>query len=154
METRNDNPIVLNDYRLDEPEHPGRILQAELKSRGIRQKEFCGKLGVQPSYLSAIIHGTRNITAGFASRLESALGIPATVWLNLQNLYDLESLRNDAQSAARPYPLRSYPYAGSLVLRDENAATETLTVTRRVTLPADDAEILYKLSSRLKWTLE
>ena len=155
METRNDRPIVLNDYRLGEPEHPGQILQEELKSRGIRQKEFAAQIGVQPSFLSALIHGHRNITPEIATRLERALGIQATVWLNLQNLYDLESLQSDDRPASRPYPIRTYPYAGTLVLRDENVDVPApQIVTHRVTLPAEDAEILFKLASRLRWILD
>ena len=156
METRNDASFVLNDYRLSEPEHPGRILQEELKSRGIRQKEFCAQIGVQPSYLSALIHGNRNITAEMASRLEKALSIPATVWLNLQNLYDLEMLSADVRTPARPYPILSRRYAEPVVLRDDNLAPhkpDPSVVTLTVTLPAEDADLLNRLASRFNWDI-
>ena len=156
METKNDNPMVLNDYRLSDPEHPGIILQEELKSRGIRQKDFCAQIGVQPSFLSALIHGNRNITAEIASRLERALDIPATVWLNLQNLYDLERLSPERQPATRPYPLRTPSFAGAMMLRDETAiaAERPVATTLSVTLPPADADILYTLASRLNWKVE
>ena len=155
MEIRNDNPIVLNDYRLSDPEHPGSILREELKSRGVRQKDFCAQIGVQPSFLSALIHGNRNITAEIASRLERALDIPATVWLNLQNLYDLERLSPERQPAARPYPIRKPSFAGAVMLRDETVSDEdSAKITLRVTLSPEDTKILYTLASRLKWKVE
>ena len=151
-----ESDIVLNDYRLSDSEHPGRILQEELKSRGVRQKDFCAQIGVQPSFLSALIHGNRNITTEIASRLERALDIPATVWLNLQNLYDLERLSPERQPVARPYPIRKPSFAGAVMLRDETStsAEESVTTTFSVTLPSADTDILYTLASRLKWKVE
>ncbi len=155
METRNDGTIVLNDYQLGNPEHPGSILQEELKSRGIRQKDFCGAIGVQPSYLSAIIHGTRNISAEMALRLEKALEIPATVWLTLQNNYDLEMLSPERRQPARPYPLRSRISLEPMLLRDENGyGDRRATVTHSVILPIEDTVLLEELASRLNWELE
>ena len=90
METNNKDAVILNDYVGDlEPVHPGSILHEEIRSRGIRQKEFASSIGMQPSHLSALIHGQRNITAAVAVKLEQALDIPANIWLNLQNQYDL-----------------------------------------------------------------
>lgn len=86
METRNEIRPFL-------PQHPGRILKAELKARGIRQNVFATMIGMQPSHLNALLQGTRNISPQLAARLESALQIPAKVWLNLQNNYNLDMLR-------------------------------------------------------------
>ncbi|MDO4511368.1 MAG: HigA family addiction module antitoxin [Bacteroidales bacterium] len=70
--------------------HPGEILQAELLERGIRQKDFAQRIGMQPSHLSALIHGKRNISPSVAMRLEEALGISAASWLAHQHGYDVD----------------------------------------------------------------
>ena len=69
------------------PTHPGSILGKELEARGIKQKDFAGIIGMQPSNLSSIIHGKRNVTEETAIKFEQALGIPFQVWMNLQNRY-------------------------------------------------------------------
>ena len=50
-------------------------------------------VGLRPSHLSALLHGARNISPQLANRIESVLGIPANVWLNLQNNYNLDIIR-------------------------------------------------------------
>ena len=86
METRNKTRPFL-------PLHPGTILKEELKERGIKQKIFAEWIGMRPSHLSALLHGARNISPQVAARIESVLHIPARVWLNLQNNYNLDRLR-------------------------------------------------------------
>lgn len=70
--------------------HPGEILGEELKARGIKQKSFAGQIGMQPTHLSELIKGKRNITSDIAIRLENVLGIPYKNWMNLQNGYDYD----------------------------------------------------------------
>ena len=48
---------------------------------------------MRPSHLSALLNGYRNISPQVAARIEVALQIPAKVWLNLQNNYNLDMLR-------------------------------------------------------------
>lgn len=86
METRNEIRPYL-------PQHPGYILKAELKERGIKQKNFAEMIGMRPSHLSALLHGGRNISPQLSKRLETVLGTPASVWLQLQNNYNLDMLR-------------------------------------------------------------
>lgn len=86
METRNNIRPYL-------PVHPGEILKAELKQRGIKQKDFADMIGMRPSHLSALLHGSRNISPQLANRIEDALGIPAQLWLNLQTNYNLDAIR-------------------------------------------------------------
>ena len=87
METR-------NDIRPFYPVHPGVILREELKERGIKQKDFAQMIGMQPTHLNALLHGTRTISTQVATRLEAALQIPAQLWLNLQSNYNLDTLRS------------------------------------------------------------
>lgn len=67
--------------------HPGRILKKELQARGIKQKDFAVTIGMPAPNLSELIKGKRNITESIAIKLEEALGIPYTHWMNLQNRY-------------------------------------------------------------------
>ena len=86
METRNNTRPYL-------PQHPGTILKLELRERGIRQKAFAEEIGMRPSHLSALLNGYRNISPQVAAKIEAVLQIPAHVWLNLQNNYNLDMLR-------------------------------------------------------------
>ena len=87
METRNNNPRAF--YVV----HPGDVLGEELKARRIRQLEFAERIGMQASHLNALIKGKRNVSPQLALRLEDALDIPANVWLDLQDKYDLSLMR-------------------------------------------------------------
>ena len=70
--------------------HPGEILREELRERGIKQKDFAQKIGVQASHLNAFIKGKRNLNENLAMKLEQHLGISYKTWMNLQNGYDYE----------------------------------------------------------------
>lgn len=59
-----------------EPVHPGGILKEELRSRGIRQKDFAGKIGLQPTHLSALLNGKRNISATIGCQAGTRTGYP------------------------------------------------------------------------------
>lgn len=101
-----------NETRPFRPQHPGTILQEELKSRGIKQKVFAQTIGLQPSHLSALLHGARNISPQLAARLENALQIPAHVWLNLQANYNLDTLKaSDVVDGYTPQQTRTYALA-------------------------------------------
>ena len=52
----------MNDFFPANLVHPGEILEEELKSRGIRHKDFAASIGMQPTHFSAIISGSKNIT--------------------------------------------------------------------------------------------
>ncbi|MGM9763444.1 MAG: HigA family addiction module antitoxin [Candidatus Cryptobacteroides sp.] len=91
MATKNDAPALM-------AIHPGIILKAELVERGISQKDFAHKIGMQASHLSEIIKGKRRINKQTADKLEEALGIPSIDWVNLQTRYDYDSrLQNGRQ---------------------------------------------------------
>ena len=44
-------------------------------------------------YISAILNGKKDISATFSKKLEKALGIEASFWINLQTNYDAELLK-------------------------------------------------------------
>ena len=63
--------------------HPGEILREELQERGIKQKDFAQAIGIQATHLNEFIKGKRNLNEDLAMKLESQLGIPFNIWMNL-----------------------------------------------------------------------
>lgn len=82
------------------PIHPGEILAedvlAELDMSG---RQLAAALGISPNRISEILRGRRAITADTALRLSRWLGTSPTVWLNLQQAYDLEMAKIQAGDA-------------------------------------------------------
>ena len=82
----------------------GFTLAQELKSRQISQREFAKTIEMQASHLNEILKGKRNITPAIALKLENALGIKASFWMNLQSQYecDLQRIKRENTKAERP----------------------------------------------------
>jgi addiction module HigA family antidote len=79
--------------RLD-PIHPGEILLEEfMKPLGISINQLARDLDVPPNRISAIVNGSRSITADTALRLGTYFGISPETWLGLQLDYDLRLTR-------------------------------------------------------------
>ena len=72
--------------------HPGETIADLLEERGMTQSELAIQTGVTAAYISNVISGKKDISAGFALALEYALGVSRTFWLNLQANYDAELL--------------------------------------------------------------
>ena len=146
METNNDKLYSASDATPAYPIHPGGILGEELKARGISQKQFAETIGLQATHLSALIHGSRNFTPAVAAKIESGLeGIPAALWMKLQENYNLDVQRkrlnparlvtgyNPAQFDVQPTCLADprSPYGGRIQVT--------------LTIPESDRELLEKL---------
>jgi len=88
--------------RLD-PIHPGEILLGEfLNPLGISINRLARDLDVPPNRVSAIVNGTRSITADTALRLGAYFGVSAETWLGLQLDYELRVARKrDGEMIAR-----------------------------------------------------
>ena len=73
--------------------HPGTILKEEFMAPlGITQADLADRIGVSRRRINEIVNGRRAITADTAKRLSKAFGNSAMHWLNMQNLFDLNSL--------------------------------------------------------------
>lgn len=87
--------------------HPGEVLGAELRERGIRQKDFAASIGWSATHLNEVIRGKRNMTEELAMRLEESLGIPYLDWMNLQSRYVYHSRaiaeRDRAEQSAKSH---------------------------------------------------
>ncbi len=98
METKNENIQVCMAVPA------GFTLAQELKSRQISQREFAKTIEMQATHLNEIIKGKRNITPAIALKLENALGIKASFWMNLQSQYecDLQRIKRENTKVERP----------------------------------------------------
>lgn len=133
--------------------HPGRILQNELSERSIKHKDFAIAIGMEPSHLSALIHGNRNITPAIANRLEHALGISASVWMNLQSRYALNKANNIHLSTAGLVDGYSPRIREAAVLREDtplNESVESLTLE----VPKNDLSLAKELFIRFGWSIK
>ncbi|MCD8119924.1 MAG: HigA family addiction module antitoxin [Lachnospiraceae bacterium] len=72
--------------------HPGETLAEVIEDREMTQRELAIRTGMTEKHISTVIHGQKNISAAFAKKLEYALGIEASFWMNLQANYDRELL--------------------------------------------------------------
>ena len=83
------------------PVHPGEILREELTERGLSARAFAEALRVPTNRITAILNGTRAVTADTALRLAKCLGTSAELWMGLQAEYDLIVAAHDAKGELR-----------------------------------------------------
>jgi len=77
-----------------DPIHPGEILLEDfMKPLGISINQLARDLDVPPNRISAIVNGTRGITADTALRLGTYFQVSPETWLGLQLDYDLRLTR-------------------------------------------------------------
>lgn len=75
--------------------HPGEILNEDfLKPLGLSQYALAKAIDVPPRRINEIVKGQRGITVDTALRLAAFFGTDPQSWLNLQNHYDTERVRD------------------------------------------------------------
>lgn len=83
--------------------HPSEIIKDEIKARSMTQKELAERMGMLAPNVTRLLKG-ENITLSIATKLESALGIPADFWMRLQTQYDKDvkaiADRTEAENSA------------------------------------------------------
>lgn len=76
------------------PIHPGEILLEDfMKPLNLSINQLARDLDVPPNRISAIVNGTRAITADSALRLGTYFRVSPETWLGLQMEYDLRIAR-------------------------------------------------------------
>ena len=152
METNTEKRYRINDATPAYPVHPGGILGEELKARGISQKQFAETVGLQATHLSALIHGTRNFTPAVAAKVESGLdGIPAALWMRLQESYNLDVQRKriNPSRLVTGYNPAQFDVQPALLSEPQRSYGGKRQVT--LTIPESDLDLLEKLATRLGW---
>lgn len=66
---------------------PGETLAEQLENRGMSLKDFVDSMDMPENTIEDLLRGDIQLTPSIASRLEIALGIPASFWLNYESLY-------------------------------------------------------------------
>ncbi len=69
---------------------PGETLKEILEDRQMSQKELAIRTDVTEPHVSSIVNCQKAISVSYAKKLEYALGIDASFWVNLQANYDKE----------------------------------------------------------------
>jgi HTH-type transcriptional regulator/antitoxin HigA len=70
--------------------HPGETLEEVLENRKMSQRELAMRTGMTDAHISNIVNCKKSISVSFAKKLEYALGIDASFWINLQSNYEKE----------------------------------------------------------------
>ena len=94
------------------PIHPGEILSEEfLVATGISQSRLARDISVPPRRINEICLGKRGVTPDTALRLAPYFGTSPEFWMNLQQRYDLERLKDEIDERLkreiRPLPGRA-----------------------------------------------
>lgn len=92
---------IANDMIPGDIFHPGEYIKDELEARGLHQQDLVDKMKVSKSEISLIIHGRRNVNPRIAVLLETALGIDAEFWMNLQIKYDIDIIKKKMLKSIR-----------------------------------------------------
>lgn len=79
----------INGILTSKAQHPGVILRAELKKRGLTQKQASSLLGLSTSHLSELLNGKRPLSMSVARLAQAHWGISDIELLNMQNAYTL-----------------------------------------------------------------
>jgi addiction module HigA family antidote len=85
--------------------HPGQILQEMLDERGTSQLQLAKHLRTDVARVNEICRGRRGISAKMAVLLGKAFGTSATLWMSLQQNWELSQV--DPRAARQIRPLRA-----------------------------------------------
>ncbi len=70
--------------------HPGETLKEIIIERDMSQKELAARTDVTEAHVSKVVNCQKAISVSYAKKLEYALDIDASFWINLQSNYDKE----------------------------------------------------------------
>lgn len=72
------------------PAHPGEVLRGlYLDPLGLSVTQAASALGVSRKHLSQVVNGQARVSTDLALRLARALGTSTSVWLDMQQSYDV-----------------------------------------------------------------
>ena len=79
-----------------EGRHPGIDLDEALNSCDMTRSELARKMGVAPSFISAITNGRKKISGQTSLRIATALGNDPWFWADLENEYAAKAHREQS----------------------------------------------------------
>lgn len=85
------------------PTHPGRILREySVPALGVSKTQIAGHLGISRQTLYDILAEKQPITPQMAVRIGKLLGNGPSLWLNMQNAYDLWNAKREVDTRNIP----------------------------------------------------
>lgn len=75
--------------------HPGKVVERELKKRGINKRQFSLLIGEHSQTLGAIIKGTRKMNVPLSLKIEKELEMEEGFLMTLQVFYDIKEAKKD-----------------------------------------------------------
>lgn len=63
---------------------PGATLEDEMNCAGVTEEELAEKLQMSPLKVRSLINGDLRLDHSIAKKLEEVLGVPASLWINLE----------------------------------------------------------------------
>jgi addiction module HigA family antidote len=78
---------------LKNPVHPGKLVEANLEELGLTVAEAAKAMKVTRQQIHNVIRGKGAVSPEMALRFEEAFAGSATMWLRMQNAYDLAQAR-------------------------------------------------------------
>ncbi|HVC61939.1 MAG TPA: HigA family addiction module antitoxin [Acetobacteraceae bacterium] len=97
--------------------HPGQHLAEAIEASGITAAQLARDIEVPPNRVTAILHGTRGITADTALRLGRYFDISAAFWMNLQQVCDLRRAEQEIGDGLSRIPTRRGGRGGAAARR-------------------------------------
>ena len=83
------------------PIHPGEHVKEFMEEFDLTMNQLAKALHVPPNRITAIVKGTRGITAETAMRLARYFGTSVQMWMNLQARYEMEVARDTFEATVR-----------------------------------------------------
>lgn len=68
----------------------GQFIKVFMVDAGLNQRELAEKPGMQTSCFCDIIKGRRSVTAKTAKKLEDIFGVPALIFMLMEDIKDVE----------------------------------------------------------------
>ncbi len=111
-------PIATNQYNPNYAVPPGWVLEERLDAHDISHAEFARRCGRSPKLISEIITGKAPLEPKTALQFEKVLGVDASIWLGIENNYQLHRAREAETRKATKFVdwANSFP-VGELVKR-------------------------------------
>lgn len=91
---------------------PGHYLREALEFQGLSQAELALRMGRPAQVVNEIVNGKKEVTEETAFELESVLGTPAHVWLNLESIYRYgrQALERERTLSNQEEEAKQFPY--------------------------------------------
>ena len=74
--------------------HPGKLIERDLKKKGITQRTLSKNTGIKYETINAIVAGKRNLTIDQVMKIESFMGYDEGFLSLLQTYYDIKQYKN------------------------------------------------------------